>query len=231
MKIKNKIITLLALIAAVLMYSSTSNAALQANGKSTKTDTIGNWLLNVRRMEATGGTLGLTDTINTTDLTSSASTSNNLDIHMELNTEYGAMAILSASSYGNQNKINNGGTTTGNKSGVYITIGNNGEWVSAGSTKSLELISTIMNASAKYKNIYKIKTYTAKSGDAIEETNGWHGSKENYWLSENYGGGLLRSYSGSIFSYYGRDSNSDSNSANHGNSHATRAVVVVGTGL
>ena len=231
MKIKNKIITLLALIAAVLMYSSTSNAALQANGKSTKTDTIGNWLLNVRRMEATGGTLGLTDTINTTDLTSSASTSNNLDIHMELNTEYGAMAILSASSYGNQNKINNGGTTTGNKSGVYITIENNGEWVSAGSTKSLELISTIMNASAKYKNIYKIKTYTAKSGDAIEETNGWHGSKENYWLSENYGGGLLRSYNGSIFSYYGNDSNSYSDSANHGNSHATRAVVVVGTGL
>ena len=50
----------------------------------------------------------------------------NLDIHMEKNTEYGAMAILSASAYGNQNVIGDGETTTGNKSGVYMKL--NKEW-------------------------------------------------------------------------------------------------------
>ena len=57
---------------------------------------------------------------------------------MEKNTEYGAMAILSASSYGNQSKIESGGTTTGNKSGVYINL--NKEWVSAGSITKLGLL-------------------------------------------------------------------------------------------
>lgn len=228
MKIKNKIITLLALIAAVLMYSSTSNAALQANGKSTKTDTIGNWLLNVRRMEATGGTLGLTDTINTTDLTSSASTSNNLDIHMELNTEYGAMAILSASSYGNQNKINSGETTTGNKSGVYINLNN--EWVAAGCKELGNNFAQFKNANVKYKNLYATNGYVAKIGDAIGETNRWHGGTAIWDFSEKYGSGLIRAYSNSsVFSYYGGGRNSDP--AGYDKTYGSRAVVVIGIGL
>ena len=93
-----------------------SNAALQANKNPGVGDTIDNWLVKVRKMESTGGTLGLTDdTINESNLTST--TKNNLDIHVQKNTEYGAMAILSASAYGNQNKINDGDTTTGNKTG------------------------------------------------------------------------------------------------------------------
>lgn len=222
MKIKNKIITLLALIAAVLMYSSTtSNAALQANGKSVKTDTINNWLINIRRMEATGGTLGLTDTIGS-DLASSASTSNNLDIHMELNTEYGAMAILSASSYGNQNKIGNGETTTGNKSGVYITIGNNGERVSAGVDALGNTVSYFKNAVSKYKNIYT-DPYSAKIGDAIGDTNGWHGGSVR-WI-DGWACGVNRAYTGSLFSYNGTIK------AIWDGKDATRAVVVVGSGL
>lgn len=172
--LKTTMLTLVFATTLVLTNTVTSKAALQANGNTSKPDTIENWLLNIRKMEETGGTLGLTDTINTTDLTSSASTSNNLDIHMEKNTEYGAMAILSASAYGNQNKINSGETTTGNKSGVYINL--NKEWVSAG---SLTGYAQFENANVKYKNAYTTK-YVAKVGDAISETAGWHESRRFY---------------------------------------------------
>lgn len=77
--------------------------------------------MNVRKMEELGGAMGLTETLND-NLTST--TSNNIDVHIERNTEYGAMAILSVSNYGNPSKIKNGETTTGNKSGIVINFNN-----------------------------------------------------------------------------------------------------------
>lgn len=231
MKTKNKIMLLTGMSIAILMCSATtSNAALQANGKSTKADYYGNWLLNVRKMEAVGGTLGLTDTINETDLTSSATTSNNLDIHMELNTEYGAMAILSASSYGNQNKINDGETTTGNKSGVYMNL--NSEWVSAACKDLGTNLPRFAKAAEKYKNIYT-SSYSAKSGDAIGETAGWHGGQKTWY---NSGGSpekstVVRANSGSIFSYSTNNGTSSWTSAYVQENKYTRAVVVIGNGL
>ena len=202
MKLKEKFLISVIGLSTICLITNPikSNAALQANGNTSKTDTIANWLLNIRNMEATGGTLGLTDTIDTTSLVSSSDTSNNLDIHMEKNTEYGAMAILSASAYGNQNKITNGETTTGNKTGVVIKL--DPEWVSAGSLTSL---AAFRNANAKYKNSYTT-SYVAKVGDAISETAGWHGSGSSTWLDYNDTSGLLRAYSGSLFSYFGNGS-------------------------
>ncbi len=227
---KVKITIILEVMIAILMLIPiTSNAALQANGKSTKTDSVPGWLLNIRRMEATGGTLGLTDTINTTDLTSSAETSNNLDIHMQLNTEYGAMAILSASAYGNQDKITDGQTTTGNKSGVYIYL--NSEWVAAGETTLG--VGLFQNANGKYKNLYS-DTNKEKKGDATMETNGWHNSSSRwYWNNRNYGYyGMIRGISTSVFGFYnGGDGNVQSNIAYFDKSHYSRAVIVVGEGI
>ena len=53
-------------------------------------------------------------------------------------TEYGAIAILSASGYGNPQTLQNSAvkTTTGNKTGVYFT-GNNWEWVAGGVNGSI----------------------------------------------------------------------------------------------
>lgn len=230
-KIKNKIMLLTAGVITILMYSTTtSHAALQANGKSTKTDLMNNWLLNIRKMEATGGTLGLSDTINTTNLTSSASESNNLDIHMELNTEYGAMAILSASSYGNPNKINSGETTTGNKSGVYINL--NKEWVAAaGKSVANGSVPNFANANSKYKNIYDKDSYVTKRGDALVETKGWHGSNSSEWLDGNGESGFVRAASGSVFSYNGVRGNWNGYAILTKSYNATRAVVVIGNGL
>ena len=147
---------------------------------------------------------------------------------MEKNTEYGAMAILSASSYGNQSKIENGGTTTGNKSGVYINL--NKEIVSAGTIKNSSLYT---NANGKYKNAYTA-SYVAKSGDAISETAGWHGSGASSWLYDgntNAYALLLRAYSGSIFSYFGNGYNGVEANYNKKLPYSTRACIVVGTGF
>lgn len=231
MKLKNKILILIVMIFTMCMMIMPNNvhAALQANGSTSKTDTIGNWLLNIRQMEATGGTLGLTDTINTTSLVSSATTSNNLDIHMEKNTEYGAMAILSASAYGNQNVIANGETTTGNKTGVYMTFNN--EWTAAGGENYIDAFT---NANSKYKNVYPTREsnkYVFRSGDAIEETSGWHGGTAIWLDSSN--AFLLRAYSGSsIFSYYGHaDSWAGGTPAYYTRAWSTRAVIVIGNGF
>ena len=163
-----------------------AQAALQSNGGTPVTKNIGDWMLQVRKMQELGGTLGRTDTINTTNLTSNAT---DLDIHMEKNTEYGAMAILSASSYGNPNKITSGQTTTGNETGIVINL--NKEWVAAGQLTELP---QFINAAGRYKNAYTT-SYSAKIGDTITETNGWHGSSSSIWISNTSDAGLIRTYS------------------------------------
>lgn len=262
MKRKQILITLLGIILlAILSINNKSYAVLQSNGGTVATKDVGSWMSQIRNMEANGGSLGLKETING-NLTPSSG-SNNLDCHMEKNTEYGAMAILSASSYGNPEKIENGGTTTGNASGVKINL--NKEWVAAG---VMRYNSAYANASARYKNTYAYTqsdwhtvTYAHKAGDAINETSGWHGSGASTWLSSSHpnylggakafyqytasgGAGLLRAYSGSLFSYYGycessyTDTNWNENvlksgikDAHYTKQWASRAVIVVGEGF
>lgn len=221
MKIKNFLIILLVTLLLVIFINNKSYAVLKSNGGAVTTKDVGTWMSSIRNMEAIGGSLGLKETIKG-NLIATTET-NNLDCHMEKNTEFGAMAILSASSYGNPEKIVSGGTTTGNESGVKINI--NKEWVAAG---VLGDCSTYANASNRYKNLYNSRRigdkynpgiaeviYAKKNGDAITKTNGWHGSGASTWISSaaywtysardtaETGAGLVRAYSGSIFSYYG----------------------------
>lgn len=229
MKNKTKIFLTIFLIilASLLIMPNTANAALQSNGGTPAKKKIDDWMLQIRQMQSAGGTLGLTDTINETGLTSE---NTNLDIHMEKNTEYGAMAILSASSYGKPDKVNSGETTTGNKTGVVINL--NKEWVAAGSITG---VTNYYKAVGRYKNLYT-RSYVAKVGDVIEETKGWHGSGASTWLYDDGWSGLLRSYSGSLFSYYGFGQ-AFSNAPDKGDavarskSWASRACIVVGTGV
>jgi hypothetical protein len=228
---KGILIMSLAMFTTLTLGTGKVNAALQANGNTGTTKTLGDWLLAVRQMEGAGGTLGLSDTLNTSTLLSTATTSNNIDIHMEKNTEYGAMAILSASSYGNQNVIANGGTTTGNKTGVYIYL--NKEMVSAGCSGLSSNLSIWGTANAKYKNIYT-DTYSAKRGDGVLN---WHGvtagtsnNSSGVWFRGSSYSILLRGYSASIFSYNGYG-NGNSFDADYRKAWYSRAVVVVGSGF
>lgn len=103
-KIRILLVMILTAMLFLWMQSNQVQAALQSNGATALTSNMNSWIKAIRQMQATGGTLGLNDTINT-NLTSS---NKNMDIHMEKNTEYGAMVILSASAYGNPNKITDG---------------------------------------------------------------------------------------------------------------------------
>lgn len=236
-----KIIIEITLIAIMLLLGVTdSKAVVQSSGGTVATYNINTWIQNVRDMEKLGGGFGLNETLNG-NLTSSSG-SNNIDIHMEKNTEYGAMAILSASSYGNPNKIASGETTTGNVTGIVINI--NKEWVAAG---TITYATTYYNAASKYKNV-QTGTYVEQKGDAISKTAGWHGSTSSQWLlstnsnTHTYNStatlnnpGLLRAYGGSIFSYYGYAMNdygaSQYYDAYYTKAWASRSVVIVGEGI
>ena len=54
-------IGILAIIIIYLIIPNKTQGALQANGDTAKTDTINNWMINIRNMQSSGGTLGLTD--------------------------------------------------------------------------------------------------------------------------------------------------------------------------
>ncbi len=192
---KNIIITSMAFGAMVLSGTTSSKAVLQSNGNTGATYNLSDWMINVRKMEELGGAMGLSETLNS-NLTSSSG-SNNIDVHMQKNTEYGALAILSASSYGNPNKVNDGETTTGNATGVVMKL--NSEWV-AGMHRD-----ALTGYVSRYKNTYD-QSYVAKNGDAIAETAGWHGSGYSVWMDGTWAGitGITRGLSGSIFSYYAK---------------------------
>lgn len=225
MKTKKKfLVSILAiLMVCIILQPNKANAALQSNGDKSATKTRNKWIVEIRQMQELGGTLGRTDIVNTTNLTSNAT---DLDIHMEKNTEYGAMAILSASAYGNPNKINDGETTTGNSTGIVVNM-KFGESVAVYTSKPSKL-----DLSERYINLYAIN-YAEKTGDAILETLNWHSPKSNsIWLdhvTDNTSAverRLIRGLRGSIFSYTGnyRDGGYDG-------AHASRAVIVVGTGI
>jgi len=207
---KSAIIIAISLI-AVMLNTGKSSAALQANQNTqyTKVDLLPNWQKNIRNMEATGGAMGLSETINP-DLTSSSG-SNNIDVHAMKTTEYGAIAILSASSYGNPSNDQAITTTTGNNTGVILN------------TSAWEFTSGGIGTQSKYFDAYG----SAKSGDALNDCKGWHGASASTWVSSGDGPFFLRGVGG-IFSY------TNTNYWNHRRtdfSFTCRGVAVCGAGL
>lgn len=250
-KTKEILVSMVVVGAILLAIPTLSHGALQANGDTPKTYTLNNWIYLVRGMQSSGGTLGLSNTLNWDKTSGKYLTSDNanLDIHMEKNTEYGAMAILSTSSYGNPNVISNGETTTGNETGIKINF--NAELVAAGQVTAAGNYASV---AMRYKDNYT-STYEPKIGDAITETEGWHGATNNKWIwtkasrlndtddnptISNAQCILRRANSGSIFSYNGYGYDNYYNGANwvkkerdahYTLTYPTRAVVVVGSGI
>lgn len=231
--LKKLSVTFLCFVSLILLKNNSSQAVLQSNGNDGVTYNLNDWMMNIRKMEETGGPMGLSESINS-DLTTNGD-SNNIDAHMQKNTEYGALAILSASSYGNPNKINDGETTTGNVTGAVMKL--NKEWVAAfseslGKESSFGFAENCNNAINRYWNLYDA-TYIAKKGDAITETLGWHGSTMSSWLTHPQYYGLLRSCSGSIFSYDASNHNTWAERADAlwSKNWYSRAVIVQGQGI
>ena len=223
-KTKQKMLAFILVLAfAILMPFSNVKASLQANPNThnKKADGPTNWMSNIRSMEKSGEAMGLSETFNS-DLTSS-SDSNGIDVHMMKSTEYGAIAILSASGYGNPQKLQNSTekTTTGNKTGVYFS-GANWEWVAGGLQGSI-----FGGVNSKYYDSYTGAQASAKVGDALGTSGttnpgcaGWHSASYAGWVngSNPY---FVRDYGG-LFSFYVGNANY---------SYLARGVAVCGAGL
>lgn len=169
-KLKSFILTGTLTIILTLLGTTNSKAVLQAN-PTTHASPVNkagaSWITEIRQMETVGQTMGLSETLNGLNATS---TSNKIDVHMMLPTEYEAVAILSASGYGNSKKLTEESdalkrTTTGNSTGVYFT-GNRAE-VTA---------SYRANGNNKY-NYCNINAYhTGSSSNPVPKAPwGWHG--------------------------------------------------------
>ena len=219
------ITTVLITAGIVAIGGNTSKAALQANATthaSPTSKTGAYWIEEIRKMETSGQTMGLTETLGT-DLTSSSG-SNNIDVHMMRTTEYGAMAILSASGFGNPKKLSEVSTktTTGNVTGVYINTSNY-EWTAGVGA------SNTVGKNARYYDLYTTSNSSAKVGDALgtaSATNpgcaGWHGAGYSSWISSTDCG--FRRGQGGIFSFV-------ANGSWAGNGGMGRGVAVVKEGV
>ncbi len=207
-------ITLMLVVIAILATGVQANYQSKPTGTRTTTDAP-TWIIRIRQMEAENQVMGLNEKIDTT--TGLATTdSNNIDVHMAKNTEYGATLLFGASGYGKQGnsieerRMDKGSTTTsgtdvkatttGNVYGVYeigyydMRISNNdiSEWAAGGGSS---FIST--SIAPRYINRYTTSSVSAKTGDATMETRRWHGSGSGDWLStatygfcRGYGGGF-----------------------------------------
>ncbi len=220
---KKMIVTTTLIAAGIMMIGgNTSKAALQANATThanppSKTGAV--WMEEIRKMETSGQTMGLDETLNT-DL--SPKTSNNIDVHMIRTTEYGAIAILSASGFGNLKKLSEvtEKTSTGNITGVYM--GTRWDWTAG------VMSATTVGKNSRYYDLYDSTNASAKVGDALgtdatpnKGCAGWHGAGSANWVSGAYPG-FVRGYNG-VFSFtYGYWTS--------GFSYG-RGVAVVGTGL
>ncbi len=185
---KKKALLAISVIAIISMIfvPNMSKAALQANPtthKSPVTKYGATWIKQIRQMETTGQTMGLDETLNGLEATSEE---NGIDVHMMLPTEYGAVAILSASGYGNPGKLKDEAdlqkrTTTGNATGVYFT-GN--RWEISASVDS-----------GKYVN----NDITSSGSIMLFTGNGkWHsGSSASRWTIYDNGYGSVQIYPGS----------------------------------
>ena len=201
-KTKLKLVTLIIMLAMVVCLPvGNVKAALQANPNThyKKLNIMAYWMGNIRNMEKEGQAMGLSEELNT-DYTSKSS--NGIDVHMMKSTEYGAIAILSASGYGNSKKLQDSTekTTTGNKTGVYFS-GANCEWVAGGGCSN-----PVANMNSRYYNQYGSTIATAKVGDALGNKNvknpgcaGWHSA--SIGVFSNYSG--LGRNNGGLFGFNG----------------------------
>ena len=207
------------IILLTILQGKVNAATLQSNPnthyKNEWKSSIDICIKDIRKMEASGGAMGLSEMVN--DDQTFKEKSNNIDVHMMKNTEYGAIAILSVSGYGNSKIIPKSTikSTTGNKTGVYYTTtGNNdlshGEWTASGI-----ITEKIQKINSRYYEQYGKN----KIGDALDLK--WQGSSVTGYISSSPN--LKRNFKG----YFGMGDNTrfDVSTA------FIRGVAVCGTGF
>ena len=232
---KKFIVALIMLLAIAVLPVGQAQASLQSNPntqyKSSDQKKPTDWIKQIREMETGQGSMGLNETLNG-NLTAS-SESNNIDVHMMRSTEYGAIAILSASGYGNPQTLQNSSTktTTGNKTGVYFS-GTNWEFVAGGLSGSAyngvdKRYYDAYGTNNSGTSDYDTNKSNAKVGDALGDRTTankgcatWHSASYADWVRSSHPY-FIRGYGG-LFSF---------SSFYAANTFWGRGVAVVGAGL
>lgn len=219
---KNKKIMLasmLIVMVAILIIPGKVHAAYQSKpGAKTLTNTTADQFFEgCRNMETRGGVLGLNEIIEQT--TYKGTSNNGIDAHMALNTEWGAIALLTDSAYGIGKDISgtNDKTSTGNATGVYNLANGTYEYVaSTYNGTSSQYNTKLRSADARYFNSYS--SSTSKAGDALNCTR-WLSASCIDWTNTSHP--IFYRGVGGLFGF-GND---------YGSSSGARAVVVCGAGL
>lgn len=203
-----------------------------------------------RRVEQEGEALGLTAVV---DQFGNEPISNNIDVHMMKNTEWGAVAYLAQSIYGKgtDNSIVSNGSYTGGASTPtgYLSNTNKSTTLNAYGVYGMSNTSyypymaahnpaysytdmlSITNARVRYKDIYTTTDMSDIPGGATTETYGWYGqqtSPSHYYTSFSSSRPMIvRGYNGGIFCF-----NTSTTYIGSASSSVTmRLAVVNGTGL
>lgn len=220
-KLNSKIVIGIAMLIGIMLIPNMSKAALQANkgGSSKGSKSVSDFFLEIRQMEAKGGTLGKETNINSTYATGSPA--NGIDCHMIKNTEFGTAAMLAASDCGSITTTGKAddASTTGNESGIYQMAGGKFEFVAGGLFVNADTHKNLYNASSIYKNIYKVSPQEIKAGDAMLECQKWYGSQAE-WITDGYST-IIRGTNG-FFAYQRNNGAGASNIT-------SRAAVVCGS--
>lgn len=197
-KIKFYVMLIIGISSILLLIGGKSQATLQSNPntqyKMVKQKEA--WIGSIREMENVNEAMGLSEERNAS-LTSTKS--NNIDVHFMKSTEYGAIAILSASGYGNSSNEKVITSTTGNNTGMILDT-NVYEYVSG-------FVAAVEGVEERYYNVYG----DVKVGDAMNTCAGWHSASSSRGVTQSahISGRLVRGYGG-IFSYDGMVSYSTS---------------------
>ena len=212
--------TLIILVSSILLLiGGKSQATLQSNPNThyTKGINFQGLLSGIREMEATNGAMGLSET-KAVDL--KGTKSNNIDVHFMKSTEYGAIAILSMSGYGNPSNAQAITTTTGNNTGMMLDT-NYREW-----TAATNVVGITLGSDARYYDLYG----DVKIGDALGVCKGWHSATTAAMPNSNKSA-LWRGFGG-IFSYRGTvSSQTMPGDGNYTRAYWGRGVAVCGEGL
>lgn len=222
MKKTKIIVSIIFMLISLMLCTTNVQAAMQSrpDGKSITSTKPAYFFTEIRNMEST--CLGKKMNLDTTSYLDT--NGNGVDVHMAKNTEWGTVALLAASAYGEAPSGTSGATTTGNATGVYQMANSTAEFTTGIFNGSNSSTSTILAADSRYYDLYEGggKSF-AKPGDAtICDT--WRGSTSGSFVSGgNYS--IFKRGSGKMFAYqsYLED--------NYRYAAGSRACLVVGAGL
>ena len=241
---KRKFYTILSIFFVVIIaLTISSEAAYQSrpNFSSLVNTTTNSFFENIRKMESAEGPMGLNAEFRVSDTeVTETSSSNNIDVHMIKNSEWGAAVLLAASGYGAGRDDDAGTWTTGpnNYTGIYGMGNSNWEYTASycqkggSTTTSSASYRSILHSyqGTKYVDQYVNRnnqatadydTFTVIKGDAIIDTMNLHSGNKVLVTSDLP---VFVRGVGGVFAFY----------RNYGNSlsvSTSRAVAVCGAGL